>query len=67
MDSQKQENFRDTERKLREKIARYEEALKFYANKENYECNDETLNPAVSYIHIIDMDEGDRARKALGI
>jgi hypothetical protein len=44
----------------------YEEALKFYAIKENYECDDETLNPSVSYIHIVDMDSGEKAREALG-
>jgi hypothetical protein len=44
----------------------YEEALKFYANKENYECDDETLNPAINYIHIVDMDSGEKAREALG-
>jgi hypothetical protein len=44
----------------------YEKALKFYAKKENYECDDETLNPAVSYIHIVDMDSGEMAREALG-
>lgn len=52
---------------LKGKIGKYEKALKFYANKENYECDDESLNPAVSYIHIIDTDEGNEARKALGI
>jgi hypothetical protein len=49
------------------KLQKYEEALKFYANKENYECDDESLNPAVSYIHIVDMDEGDKARQVLNI
>jgi hypothetical protein len=48
-------------------IARYEKALKFYADKENYECDDSELDPSVSYIHIVDMDEGSKARKALGI
>ena len=54
-------------RHLMDKVERYEKALKFYANKEHYECDDETLNPSVSYIHIVDMDEGEEARKALGI
>jgi hypothetical protein len=52
---------------LKEKAERYEKALKFYANKENYECDNEELNPVVSYIHIVDMDGGENARKALGI
>jgi len=51
---------------MKDKIERYEEALKFYADKENYEVVTEGLDPMFSYVHIIDTDEGDKARKALG-
>jgi hypothetical protein len=52
--------------KLVEVNERHTKALKFYAKKENYECEDDTLDPSVSYIHIVDMDSGEEARKALG-
>lgn len=46
------------------KVERYEKALKFYANKENYE-EWKDVNPEVNYIHNVDFDGGDKARKAL--
>jgi hypothetical protein len=49
-----------------EKVERYEKALEFYANKEHYYVPlDEMLDPTFDYIHLVDMDEGDKARKAL--
>jgi predicted RNase H-like nuclease (RuvC/YqgF family) len=50
---------------LREKIDQYEKALKFYADKENYEVLKQ-VDPTTDYIHLIDMDEGDKARRVLG-
>lgn len=44
--------------------AKLKEALKFYANKENYEEWNEDLG-LTEYIHAIDFDGGDTARKAL--
>jgi hypothetical protein len=49
---------------MKEKIARYEKALKFYANKENYEEWNEDLG-LTEYIHSVDFDGGDTARKSL--
>jgi hypothetical protein len=46
------------------KVERYEKALKFYADKENYE-EWKDVNPEVNYIHNVDFDGGDKARKAL--
>lgn len=50
---------------LCDKLLKFEKALKFYADKENYECVDDRLDHTVSYIHIVDTDEGYTARKAL--
>jgi regulator of replication initiation timing len=49
---------------LIEKSNRHEKALQFYANKEHYEVY-ENVDPTDSYVHLVDMDEGDEARKAL--
>lgn len=50
-----------------EKVKEYEKALKFYANKENYEVWSGELDPEVSHIHNVDHDEGRSARLALGM
>jgi len=47
-----------------ETIERYEKALKFYADKENYE-EWKDVNPEVNYIHNVDFDGGDTAKKVL--
>jgi hypothetical protein len=47
-----------------EKVERYEKALKFYADKENYEEWNEDLG-LTEYIHNADFDGGDIAREAL--
>jgi hypothetical protein len=51
--------------KQQEKIERYEKALRFYADKENYEVTSNDLDPTTDYVHIVDIDEGDTARKVL--
>jgi uncharacterized membrane-anchored protein YjiN (DUF445 family) len=47
-----------------EKIEDYVNALKFYADKENYEEWNEDSD-LTEYIHNVDFDGGDNARKAL--
>jgi hypothetical protein len=49
---------------LIEKVERYEKALKFYANKENYKEWNEDLG-LTEYIHNVDFEGGDIAKKAL--
>lgn len=46
---------------LIQKTNRYEDALQFYANKKHYEVCEEVDK----YLHLVDMDEGDKARRAL--
>jgi hypothetical protein len=49
---------------LKEKVEQLEKALKFYADKENYEEWNEDLG-LTEYIHSIDFDGGDTARTEL--
>lgn len=50
--------------KQAEKAQRYEKALMFYANEENYEAWSE-YEDATSYFNNVDFDSGDTARNAL--
>jgi len=50
-----------------EKLMKYEQVLKFYADKEHYKVFGNRSNGEYEYIHIVDMDEGEKARKALNI
>jgi hypothetical protein len=50
-----------------ETIEKYEKALRFYANKENYELWDEAEKANLTeFVNNLDMDKGETARKALG-
>lgn len=51
--------------KMVDKVKRYEEALKFYANDENYEAWSE-YEDATGYFNNVDFDSGDKAKDALG-
>lgn len=51
-----------------ELLRRYRDALKFYADKSNYELSAEAERADLTeFINILDMDNGDKARKALDI
>ena len=60
------EPFQSVIEKQQKQIERYEKALKFYANKENYEQWNEDL-VLTEYIHNVDFDGGDTAKRALDV
>jgi hypothetical protein len=49
-----------------EAVKRYEEALKFYADDENYEAWSE-YEDATGYFNNVDFDSGDKAKNALEV
>lgn len=53
---------------LNEENTRLREALKFYADEDNYNLTAEADKIALcEYIHIVDLDNGDKARQALEV
>ena len=44
---------------------RLREALKFYADKDNYKVWRAGLDPELEHVHDVDFDSGHKARKAL--